>query len=593
MGEKIKNSSKFLKRIKVKDLRRVFEAEEFKSVKDIIYNSAKVFKDQIAFVIKHKENDGVKYENVTYKRLLEDINKLGTAFYSMKLLGKRIAIIGKNRYEWVLAHLANLLGGIISVPLDKDLQYEELENSLIRSKADCIVFDEKLTENVDKIKEEGRTNLTDYICMSPIKGYCSIGELVDKGQKLLDSGKKDYINYQVDENAMSILLFTSGTTAKSKAVMLSQRNIASNIYAMRVAEDIRPTDTNIAFLPFHHIFGSTCMVMMLASGVKTVFPDGLRYIKQNLNEYKVTLFVGVPVLVEAIYKTIMKEIEKQGKTKLIKVATVISNILLKLHIDIRRVLFKQVIDALGGELRFVISGGAPADAKIAKGFNDLGIKTVQGYGLSETAPVIAAENDKIMKPGSVGVPMINDEVKIVNKDEKGIGEITVKGPNVMLGYYEMPELTKEVLKDGWFYTGDLGYLDKKGVLYITGRNKNLIVLKNGKKVFPEELETLVNRIDLVEESMVFGMPDADDENDIMLSVKVFYNKEVALEKYAEKSEEELYKIIWEKIKELNKTFPRYKHIQKLILSSEELIKTTTKKVKRQEEMKKILAGASI
>ncbi len=582
------DKSMFLKRTKDKDKRKIFEAEEFFNVKEIIYNSAKVFKDKIAFVIKNKIGENIEYENITYKRLLEDINKLGTAFYSMKFIGKRIAIIGKNSYEWVITHLANLLGGMVSVPLDKDLQYEELENSLIRSKADCIVFDEKLTDKITQIKESGKTNLTEYICMSQIEGFECIKNLLQKGEKLLESGDKSYIDCKIDNDVMNILLFTSGTTDKSKAVMLSQRNIASNIYAMRVAEDIRPTDTNIAFLPFHHIFGSTCIVMMLASGVKNVFPDGLRYIKQNLNEYKVTVFVGVPVLVEAIYKTIIKEIDKQGKTKLINTALKISNFLRKFHIDVRRILFKQVIDALGGELRFVISGGAPADAKISKGFNDLGIKTVQGYGLSETAPVIAAENDKVMKYGSVGVPMINDEIEIVNKDDNNIGEIKVKGPNVMLGYYEMPELTKEVLKDGWFYTGDLGYFDKNGVLFITGRNKNLIVLKNGKKVFPEEIETLVNRLDLVEESMVFGMPDKNDNNDVMLSVKIVYNKEDAKEKYPDKTEEELKNIMWNQIKELNKKFPRYKHIQKLIFTSEELIKTTTKKVKRQEEMKKIL-----
>lgn len=570
---------------------QIFPAIEFKNIKEIIYNSAEVYKEKIAFVIKHKVNDVVNYENITYQKLLEDVNKLGTALYNMKLKGKRIAIIGRNRYEWAIAHLANLLGGNVSVPLDKDLQYEEFESSLIRSKADCIIFDEKLVDKVDEIKKQNRTNLTEYICMKEIDGYSSVQGLVQKGGELIENGEREYIDYKIDENVMNILLFTSGTTSKSKAVMLSQKNIASNIYAMQCVEDIRNTDTNIAFLPFHHIFGSTCMIMMLACGVKTVFPDGLRYIKQNLNEYKVTLFVGVPVLIEAIYKTIMKEIEKQGKTKIINMAIAISNVLLKLRIDVRRKLFKQIIDALGGELRFVISGGAPADAKIAKGFNDLGIKTVQGYGLSETSPVIAAENEKVMKSGSVGIPMMNDTIEIVNPDEKGIGEIRVKGPNVMLGYYEMPELTNEVLKDGWFYTGDLGYFDKKGILYITGRNKNMIVLKNGKKVFPEELEILVNRIELVEESMVFGMPDEKDKDDVKLSVKIVYSKEVVKEKYSGIGKDELYQVIWNQIKELNKTFPRYKHIQKLILTDEELIKTTTKKVKRQEEMKKILAGS--
>ncbi len=566
----------------------LYEATEFNNIKEIIYNSAKKFSEQIAFVIKHQENKKVTYENITYEKLLKDINSFGTALYNKGLNQKRVAIIGKNRYEWVVSHLANLLGGIVSVPLDKDLQYDELENSIIRSKADCIIFDEKLTDKITKIKEENNTNLTSYICMSKIEGFESVEELTKQGEVLIEEGNTQYIDAKIDENIMNILLFTSGTTSKSKAVMLSQKNIASNIYAMQCVEDIRSTDTNIAFLPFHHIFGSTCMIMMLACGVKTVFPDGLRYIKQNLKEYKVTLFVGVPVLVEAIYKTIMKEIEKQGKTKIIKIATIISNILLKLHIDIRRKIFKPIIEALGGELRFIISGGAPADPKISKGFNDMGIKTAQGYGLSETSPVIAAENSKAIKNGTVGIPMVNDVIEIVNKDENGIGEIRVKGPNIMLGYYEMPELTNEVLKEGWFYTGDLGYFDRDGYLYITGRNKNMIVLRNGKKVFPEELELLVNRLELVEESMVFGMPSKEDKNDVKVSVKIVYNKEVVKEKYKDKTENELYQIIWEQIKELNKSFPRYKHIQNMILTDEELIKTTTKKIKRPEEMKKIL-----
>ena len=541
----------------------LYEATEFNNIKEIIYNSAKKFSKQIAFAIKHQENKKVTYENITYEKLLKDINSFGTALYNKGLNQKRVAIIGKNRYEWVVSHLANLLGGIVSVPLDKDLQYDELENSIIRSKADCIIFDEKLTDKITKIKEENNTNLTSYICMSKIEGFESVEELTKQGEVLIEEGNTQYIDAKIDENIMNILLFTSGTTSKSKAVMLSQKNIASNIYAMQCVEDIRSTDTNIAFLPFHHIFGSTCMIMMLACGVKTVFPDGLRYIKQNLKEYKVTLFVGVPVLVEAIYKTIMKEIEKQGKTKIIKIATIISNILLKLHIDIRRKIFKPIIEALGGELRFIISGGAPADPKISKGFNDMGIKTAQGYGLSETSPVIAAENSKAIKNGTVGIPMVNDVIEIVNKDENGIGEIRVKGPNIMLGYYEMPELTNEVLKEGWFYTGDLGYFDRDGYLYITGRNKNMIVLRNGKKVFPEELELLVNRLELVEESMVFGMPSKEDKNDVKVSVKIVYNKEVVKEKYKDKTENELYQIIWEQIKELNKSFPRYKHIQNI------------------------------
>ena len=567
---------------------RYFNAIEFKDIKGIIYNSAKQYAQNIAFTIKHKNDKDVSYENITFKRLLQDINAFGTKLYEMGFKNKRIAVLGRNRYEWVVAHLSNLLGGIVSVPLDKELQVDELESCLERSKADVIVFDEKYIENIEEIKKRGTTKLQKYICMSEQEGYEGFWELKKQGEKLLKQGQREYTKAKIDEDKMAILLFTSGTTSKSKAVMLSQKNIASNVYSMLLVEDLQPTDSNLAFLPYHHIFGSTCMVVMLAAGIKTAFPDGLRYVAQNLKEYKVSVFVGVPLLVEAIYKNVEKQIEKQGKTKLINIAKKVSNVLRKCHIDVRRKLFKQVIEGLGGHMRFVISGGAPLDKKVAQGFDELGVQVAQGYGLTETAPVIAAENYKKKRYGSVGIPLENVEVEIVNQDANGIGEVRAKGPNVMLGYYENEEATKAVLKDGWFYTGDLGYFDKDGYLFLTGRQKDMIVLKNGKKVFPEELEVLVNRIDVVEECMVFGLPDEKDKNDITLSVKVVYNKEIANEKYPNSSEEDLRKIIWEQIKEINKTFPPYKYIKNMILTDEELIKTTTKKVKRNEEMKKIL-----
>ena len=564
------------------------QATKFENIKEIIYNSVKMYPNHVAFVTKIIKEKGVTYKNTTYKKMLDEINALGSALYKLGLKGKRIAICGRNRYEWALTHLSCLLGGMCSVPLDKELQVAELEDSLVRSKAEAIVFDEKYQEKIETIKNNGKTNLKVYICMSELKDYINIPSLIEEGSKIIESGNKDYINCEIDSHSMSILLFTSGTTSKSKAVMLAQYGIAVNVYNMQLVEDITDKDVNIAFLPFHHIFGSTCMIVMLACGVKTVFTDGLRYIQKNLKEYKVTLFVGVPLLVDKMYENIEKEIAKQNKTKVIEFAKVLSNFLLKLHIDVRRKLFKQVIDGLGGEMRFVISGGAPLDKKTEKGFNDLGIKMVQGYGLTETSPVIAAENFKNVKYGSVGIPLKDVKVEIVNKDEKGIGEIRVKGPNVMLGYYENEEATKEVLKDGWFYTGDLGYIDKKGFLFITGRRKDMIVLKNGKKVFPEELETLVNRIYEVEESFVFGMPEEDDKSKIKVAVKVVYNKDKTKEKYGDISEEELYKKIWNQIKEVNKTLPPYKYIKHMILTDKPLIKTTTQKIKRKEEIKTVL-----
>lgn len=570
-------------------MKKMKEVKEFKNIKEILYNSVKLYGEQIAFIKKHQEGKKVTYENITYKTFLDQINYLGTKLFKLGFKNKRIAILGRNRYEWALSHLSNLLGGMISVPLDKDLQVEELESSLERSKAEAIIFDEKYIEKIEEIKKRGNTNLKDYICMSKLEGYQDIYTLMEDGKILLDDGYKEYIDVDINSYEMGILLFTSGTTSKSKAVMLSQNNIASNVYAMQKVEDIRNTDSNLAFLPLHHIFGSTCLIVMLACGVRTSFPDGLRYVAQNLKEYEISIFVGVPLLVEAIHNKIQKEIAKQGKTKLIKIATKISNLLLKLHIDIRRKLFKQVIEQLGGKLRFVISGGAPLDPVIEKGFIDLGIKMVQGYGLTETAPVIAAENDFKMKIGSIGVPMENVFIKFVNKDENGIGELCAKGPNVMLGYYENEEETNKVLKNGWFHTGDLGYQDKDGFIFLTGRQKNMIVLKNGKKIFPEEIETLLNRIDLIEECMVFGMPDKEDKNDLKVSVKVVYNKEEVNEQFGDISEEKIRDIIWERIKkEINSTVPRYKHITNMILTDKELIKTTTKKVKRNEEMKLIL-----
>lgn len=569
--------------------KKYFKAKEFDNIKDIIYNSAKEYKDRTAFVIKHIEKGELSYENISYTKLLEDINSLGSAFYSLGLKGKRIAVIGKNRYEWVITYLSSLLGSIVAIPLDKDLQFEELENSLIRSKADAIVFDKKLLGLIQKIENSSKTQIKDFICMEEVNDYICINNLIQKGKEILETGNKEFINNKIEENEMNVMLFTSGTTSKSKAVMLSQKNIASNIYSLQCVEDIRKTDTNIALLPFHHVFGGACLLVMLACGAKTVFTDGLRYIKQNMKEYGVSVFVGVPILTAAMYKAILKKIENKKKKNLVRSLILFSNILLKLHIDIRRKIFKTILDELGGNLRLVITGGAPADIESVKGFYEFGVDILQGYGLSETSPVISAEDYYSRKLGSVGIPMNNLQVKIDNKDENEIGEIKVKGPSVMLGYYEMPELTHEVLKDGWFSTGDLGYIDKKGFLYITGRNKNLIVLKNGKKVFPEELETVLNRIDLINECMVFGMKNEFDENDVTVSVKIVYNEDAIKENYKDKTEEQLRKIVWDKIKQVNQTFPRYKHVQKLITSHEELIKTTTKKIRRQEELELIMS----
>lgn len=565
--------------------------KKIKNIKELLYNSAKLYKNNIAFTSKVKNNDNqTEYINHTYSELLDDINAFGSSLYKLGLKNKRVAVIGHNSYEWAVAHLANLLGGIVSVPLDKGLQLGELENSLVRSQVEAIVFDSKLTELIDQIIENGKTNIKHYICTSETSEYLYFYNLLEQGKNEIKNGYKEFINAKIDSNKMSILLFTSGTTSLSKAVMLNQYGIATNIYDMQLVEEFFDTDVNIAFLPFHHIFGSTGMLMMLASGMKTVFPDGLRYIKQNLGEYKVSVFVGVPILIEKMYYTVQKELEKMHKLKLVNFMIKISDFLLKFKIDIRRKLFKQIIDALGGTMRFIVSGGAPLDKKISKWFNSIGIKLVQGYGLTETSPVISAEYDGNIRYGSVGKKMQSLNVKIADKDTNDIGEILVKGPSIMLGYYNNSDLTNEVLRDGWFHTGDLGYIDKDGFLFITGRKKDMIVLKNGKKVFPEELEILVNGLEEVEESFIYGSPNPEDKNDVKISVKIVYDEKILKNKYANLSENEFHDLLWNKIKEINKTLPKYKYIKDMILTTEPLIKTSTSKIKRHEELKKILKG---
>ena len=563
--------------------------KEYENVKDMVIDVSSKRRNQTIFIKKYKEEKETRYENITYDKLLKDIQAFGTGLYKLGLKDKRVAVIGRNRYEWIIAHLGILLGGMVSVPLDKELKIDELENSLIRSEVEAIVFDEKYVELIEELKQRGNTKIKEYICMSEMAEYRSVDMLIKDGQKYLKSGYKDYLNCKIDKNKMSILLFTSGTTSKSKAVMLSQKNIASNIYALQLSEDFYDTDVNIAFLPFHHIFGQTGMLLMIINGVKTVFTDGLRYISQNFKEYGVSVFVGVPILIEAIYNNVWQQIRKQGKEKLVRRLIKVSNILLKVKIDIRRKLFKNIIDGLGGKLRFVISGGAPIDKKIEQGFRDLGIEVAAGYGLTETSPVIAAQTSTAKIPGSVGVAMPNVNIEIINKDENQIGEIIVSGPNVMLGYYKDEEKTNEVLKDGHFYTGDLGYIDAKGNLFITGRKKDMIVLKNGKKIFPDEIETVVNRLEIVKESMVFGLPDKNDPSDIQVAIKIVYDDDIRKKEYAGLTDEEFREKIWGEIKKINQTFPMYKYIKHMILTDEELIKTTTKKIKRKEELDKILS----
>lgn len=562
----------------------IYDAKEFKSIKEMIENSGEEFSERDAFVIKHKNGKEISYENVKYDKFLREVNSLGTALIDMGYQGKKIAIIGKNRYEWALTFIATICGVGTAVPLDKGLPDDEIEMSLKKSKADIIFCEETYLETIKQIMIDGETSLSKIICMDEVDRNETVKGLIEKGEDLLSNGDRRFIDVEISPDEVASIVFTSGTTALSKAVMLTQKNIISNINDMNKVERMYETDTNIAFLPFHHTFGSTGLLLFLSRGVRNVFCDGLRHVQENLVEYKVSVFVCVPLLLEAMYKKINAGIEKNGKTKLIKFAKKLSKFLLNFGIDVRRKLFKQIIDELGGELRFIVCGASPLDRKVAEAFNDFGILTIQGYGLTETSPVLAAESINVIKYGSVGLPMPSVDIKIDNPNEEGIGEIIAKGPNIMLGYYEDEEATNETLIDGWYHTGDLGYKDKDGIIFITGRKKNVIVLKNGKNVYPEEIEVLVNNLPYVAESMVYG---EEKDDDLMVSVKIVYNKEYVKSNYPEASEDEFRNIVWQDIKQINTKLPKYKYMKKLILTDEPMVKTTTQKVKRNIEINKI------
>lgn len=570
----------------------LYESKKYTDIREAIKDGINRYSDCIAFTLKNKENKEVTYTDITYKQFGEEIDSLGTGLLKIGLKDKKIAIIGPNSYEWVLSYVSILFGVGVVVPLDKGLPAQEIEDSIIRSGADVIIFDEKYLDIIKDIKQRNTTKIKEFICMKKVDepNIKNLSDIKLLGKQELEEGDKSFIEAEIDPDKASIILFTSGTTSLSKAVMLSHRNIASNIHSMNAAEKLYNTDVNLVMLPFHHTFGSTGILLMLNNGVKNVFCDGLRYIQQNMKEYKVSVFVCVPLILEAMHKRILLQIKKQGKEKTVEKAKKISNMLLKIGIDIRKKLFKEILDQLGGNMRFVVSGAAAIDKLVAEDFNAWGILTIQGYGLTETSPVLCAENQKYLRLGSVGLPLIDIEVKIDNPDEKGIGEIIAKGPNVMQGYYNNDEATKQSLIDGWYHTGDLGYIDNQGYVFITGRKKNVIVLKNGKNIFPEEIEVLINNLPYVTECLVFGYPKDDD---LILSTKIVYDEEFVKNNYKDMNQKDFEEKVWSDIKEINTTVPKYKHVKKFIITTEPMIKTTTAKIKRFEEIEKIIKEGQI
>ncbi len=563
--------------------RTVYKVDNIKDFRELINKTTERYPNNIAYKYKIKNNQEVVYVNKTYAEFKKDVEALSTKLLDMGLSGKKVAVIGNNRYEWCTTYLAVTTGGMIIVPLDRALPDNEIISLLKRSKAEAIVCEEKYIDSILSLKDTGLKYIISMENTTNENALC-YNDLILQGEKLLENGNTLYENVVIDPKAVSILLFTSGTTSLSKGVLLSQENICSDIMGLAEYLKLYPSDTLLSFLPIHHTFECTVTFLFgLYHGVTVAFCDGLKYIQQNMNEYQVSVFVAVPLILENVYKKIWKGIEEQGKKEVMEKMISLTKKLCKMKIDLRRKVFKSIIDLLGGKLRIVLIGSAPLDKKVIIGFNDFGIDLIQGYGLTETSPVISAETDKEKNPGSIGLPLPNLEVEIANPNEEGIGEIIVKGPTVMLGYYENKDATDKCMKDGWFYTGDYGYLDNDGFLFICGRKNDVIVLKNGKNIYPQELEILLNQIPIIQESMVFARNK--DARDTTLCAKIVYNEEVFKNLYGEKSEDEKKEIIWKEVKEINKNLPIVKHIKEINITSIPLAKTTTQKVKRYQEIK--------
>ena len=567
--------------------RKVYKPRVVKNYREMIEYSVKNYANNVAYKYKKDGNlKNVEYVEKTYEQVGKDIKAFSTELLNKGLENKKIVLIGNNRYEWCISYLAVTSGNMIIVPLDKALPDNEIENLVTRSEVEVAIFDKKYIDVMKKLKSENETKLKMLICMDNVKDneVEKFSSLLQKGQELVKNGDNRYEKIKIDEEKMSIMLFTSGTTNIPKAVMLSQKNICANLSDFASWVKLYPKDTLLSFLPIHHTFECTVTFLYgFYSGCTVAFCDGLKHIQKNLAEYKISVFVAVPLVLETMYKKIKKAIEEKGKTKLINKMTKISNGLLKCKIDLRKIIFKQILDNLGGNIRLVLYGAAPMNKETIEAFNNFGVELVQGYGLTETSPVIAAETDKEKKPGSVGLVLPSLNAKIDNPDQNGEGEILVKGPSVMLGYYNNEEENKKAFKDGWFKTGDYGYIDENGFMYVTGRKKDIIVLKNGKNVYPQEIEFLINKIPYITESLVYQREK--DKTDTMLCAKIVYDNDLIKENLGEKTEKEYKEIIWEEIKEINKNLPVFKHIKNITITTTPLIKTTTQKVKRYEELK--------
>ena len=573
---------------------KLYEVTDFKTIKETFENATTRYAEN-TFILE-KFNSKEPFKEIKYKEFRSDVLALGTALNNyLKIKDSRVIIIGENTYHWYVSYMAMLCGSGIAVPVDKELPENEIINVINRSKATAVIYSTKKKEVIEKIRDSKATKAKYFIQMNSDhelkKNSVGLDYLIKQGNILLNNGDDSYSKIEIDPEEFKVLIFTSGTTSNSKGVMICNKNLAQNINAITAYVKIYESDRLMSMLPLHHTYESTIgFLYPFAMGASISVCQGLRYIVSDLKETKPTAILTVPLLVENLYKKINANIKKSKKEAMVNSMIHITNALKSVGLDMKRKVFDEIYENLGGNLRIIVSAAAPIDKKIGKWVEDIGITFLQGYGLTETAPIAALTPEYKTKVGSAGKPVICADIKINNPNEKGEGEILIKSDTLMLGYYEDEEATNEVIDEqGYFHSGDIGYMDDEGYLYITGRCKNVIVTQNGKNIYPEEIELMLGDIPEIKESMVYGKQNSEkkDDKELIITAKVIPNYD-EIEKIHGKNltDEQVHDIIWEKIKEVNRKLTSYKAIKKLEIKKDEFEKTTTMKIKRYVEIKK-------
>ena len=564
----------------------IYKTTFIDDMRSLVEEAAQNFPDSIAISYKDRPSDK-DVKKVTFTQWRDDVRHLGTALIANVLREENIAIVGENSYGWCCSFFAVMGAGSVTVPVDKELPVEDINGIITTTGCKAVIYGKTAEEKIKAILAEGglasaellvsidsKNNIEPELLGS--KTLTTLAALEEKGAELYKGGDNSYYDYKIDVNKLASIVFTSGTTGKGKGVMLTQANICLDMTLGMYNFDI--TRKTLHVLPPHHTFGSTVnYVGHLSQGCEVYISSGLKYVSDEIKEQQPTHLILVPAFLEVMNRKIWATARKTGKEGLLKTMMKVSDALRKVGIDLRKKLFSSVLEAFGGKLELVICGGAKLDEEIINTFDSLGITILNGYGITECAPLISANRNKYRKPGSVGTPILACRVKIDNPDENGEGEICVKGPNVMIGYYNNPEATAEVFdKDGFFHTGDYGRLDEEGWIYITGRKKNLIILSNGKNVYPEEIEADLQKVEGVSEVVVYAGESRVQKDKITIVAEIFPDADLL----KDKGITDLQAYFEEQVGILNAKMPSYKAVKRVKLRDEEFQKNTSRKITR-------------